>query len=1773
MSGLWLETVYCDQGSGDRDSNSSNISLDIHQKIHQRLDMDVKKTMLLELDSELVITERLFEVCDKQGSGRVKVSDIMDYLSTIVNQPFSENGDFKTLIQILDPDNVNTEVDLAMFKAGLHQWIEEMKAYQSMTTDTNLTADESLLHNGSVRLNMFMDSQVEDCCIIEESSTLSDVLSKLADAQHQCQRITDENRETRALLEVKEEELISTCRELSETRMEMKRLQEMSDILHEAQAENSELRQHILAADRELYDNKQAMQQAKMEIINLEQQIESFEAQLASVNSELSMSIQNEESLRDSLKEFKEKWIHLTEMCSSLETQLAQKNERIQILEESLEDVSKYCEDMKFQKQELLEKLTESELELSRFKSFHQTTGSVPVLLPNSEDLIELTESEPRDLDVQYARASSICNELKDLLSSTPDLPWPLSDKDINDSVLTAPDLISHSTNCDLIAADKELNRSKECCEVNTKDREVHYDISNEKLRFLYTLLTNFKDENRRLRCFAKHLIYIEHKRCDISPSDIVLTAVDKIDCDATENSLKYFREYNTMLITQITKLKRSNIELAEKLHKSELKLTELHQEAQNTNAYLERERQKCADLEENLCSSTLARQLDLRDIWRLVQKDVETECQEQQEDAFSAIDSEQIKEKIKRDIEVLRSKLHHREATLGTLQKQSSTSSGLFNCSHLQHSMNWYASGQRLSPGSTLVDALTIDVLNGNLPTYPVKMPSPISCEDVDCYECRAARLVAQNRYTSSCPSISPLDGQLIHNYNYSQNNLGYKGDTGIDANFLAQNAAPITAMATSQQPSTHKRQRSLYGSNRRQDFIKRSGKRTAVRSLQSMSSDHQMDSFEILHSGYKTGQLTQEDFSSISSNHDNTKANSNETNHLVRRPSFRKAVEGFNAEYSTRSDESNLMETSLTETSLMDSISDELRRPSFCAAIEQGKEENIPTVYRKKKIVPINAPETLRVRTKQMRNDSEPSKTVTFQLEEKTADTFCEDQCSSVSSSYYCRLPSSVTSLQPPFFSSYMSSPQETDHSLFLSDTPQNYKLQLFLEDVQAYTVPKSMEDWDMAPQSTGGVYFRYDQDQEHIENLSDPDQELPDVSTYMNESDDMQESVNLSSQKKEPVHVHGTKDNSAILDLDVKNIQIKSSIAPHQGAGRPALSAKHDPAPASASNISQPPTPSASLEALPPLPVPHNSSGGTEAGRGSLSTNGGGTHKLSSAIPSSGIQATSETHKLHLANKRKDQIKSRNMKLPELSENSELDITSAGISPINPCTLSPSHSSPSKDKGMPQISVTDYLEPPPPTDDPVTPSLPSSFLKKLGLSVKEMSPSSQIEENGESEVSVDQLPQKELESKFISLSLAFKTDKFTLQQRVKVQERSRDLAEQNVDSEIKSLRELLESLYEQVSEPQARTIVQKLRQNIDVLEQTAARVSSRAEVYGAVQQEQRMCQALEVMVLYTENLKRIREREESELLEARKVLSERTVNGYSVDTDSTSGRRSMSVSGISPGGRPMPTISSSLHCVTESGDYTKHSCMRRRSEIALPKVLGGSGSPSMIQTASLETASPFLDRSYPSFNLLGVFAETGEDPKSRFQSAVASMSMQHAVTSTVRQASLEKQRSMSFTPSLSPSSSLGSPFSPSTPSHQSISSVTESGRKISQDEDAFRKGYEEGLKAKLSRELNELREQQNCISHNLEHMMDRVDQTEQEEEEFLSRPTRLDTLLGYSTRFTQKLLQHDWRSNKKLIRNLAGFFLVFLAIFIVFLSPPISTVDIRQITRPPT
>ena len=59
------------------------------------------------------------------------------------------------------------------------------------------------------------------------------------------------------------------------------------------------------------------------------------------------------------------------------------------------------------------------------------------------------------------------------------------------------------------------------------------------------------------------------------------------------------------------------------------------------------------------------------------------------------------------------------------------------------------------------------------------------------------------------------------------------------------------------------------------------------------------------------------------------------------------------------------------------------------------------------------------------------------------------------------------------------------------------------------------------------------------------------------------------------------------------------------------------------------------------------------------------------------------------------------------------------------------------------------------------------------------------------------------------------------------------------------------------------------------VDVLHHASDRISSSAELYGAVQQEARISRAIEIMLLHLENVKRIHDKEHAELEEARKLV----------------------------------------------------------------------------------------------------------------------------------------------------------------------------------------------------------------------------------------------------------------------------------------------------------
>ncbi|NWU80937.1 LRMP protein, partial [Onychorhynchus coronatus] len=128
----------------------------------------------------------------------------------------------------------------------------------------------------------------------------------------------------------------------------------------------------------------------------------------------------------------------------------------------------------------------------------------------------------------------------------------------------------------------------------------------------------------------------------------------------------------------------------------------------------------------------------------------------------------------------------------------------------------------------------------------------------------------------------------------------------------------------------------------------------------------------------------------------------------------------------------------------------------------------------------------------------------------------------------------------------------------------------------------------------------------------------------------------------------------------------------------------------------------------------------------------------------------------------------------------------------------------------------------------------------------------------------------------AEFLRLSLGFKCDLFTLAKRVRLEERSRDLAEENLKKEITNAVKMLEALVPLCEEDnQAQEIIKKLQKSLQFLSQYTARVASRAEMLGAINQESRVSKAVEVMIQHVENLKRMYAKEHAELEELKQVL----------------------------------------------------------------------------------------------------------------------------------------------------------------------------------------------------------------------------------------------------------------------------------------------------------
>ncbi|XP_069484587.1 inositol 1,4,5-triphosphate receptor associated 2 isoform X2 [Ambystoma mexicanum] len=133
-----------------------------------------------------------------------------------------------------------------------------------------------------------------------------------------------------------------------------------------------------------------------------------------------------------------------------------------------------------------------------------------------------------------------------------------------------------------------------------------------------------------------------------------------------------------------------------------------------------------------------------------------------------------------------------------------------------------------------------------------------------------------------------------------------------------------------------------------------------------------------------------------------------------------------------------------------------------------------------------------------------------------------------------------------------------------------------------------------------------------------------------------------------------------------------------------------------------------------------------------------------------------------------------------------------------------------------------------------------------------------------------------EKDAEAEFLRLSLGFKCDLFTMEKRLRLEERSRDLAEENLKREITNCLTLLETLVPICeADNQSQDIINKLEKSLKFLSQQTARVASRAEMLGAIHQESRVSKAVDMMIQHVENLKRMYAKEHAELEELKLVL----------------------------------------------------------------------------------------------------------------------------------------------------------------------------------------------------------------------------------------------------------------------------------------------------------
>jgi len=159
-------------------------------------------------------------------------------------------------------------------------------------------------------------------------------------------------------------------------------------------------------------------------------------------------------------------------------------------------------------------------------------------------------------------------------------------------------------------------------------------------------------------------------------------------------------------------------------------------------------------------------------------------------------------------------------------------------------------------------------------------------------------------------------------------------------------------------------------------------------------------------------------------------------------------------------------------------------------------------------------------------------------------------------------------------------------------------------------------------------------------------------------------------------------------------------------------------------------------------------------------------------------------------------------------------------------------------------------------------IFPSLPDSVLEKLGL----------LGENPR-----ERMNEEELEQKFVALALAFTIDAATIKDRCERQRRYRDQTENNLYTEIDRLIEKATCIQPLCVNKDSAELLTGLLAQIDVIIRASSHAAISAERFGAVQHEERLAEAVNLMINHVTLLKQQRDSTRKQLQYTKKVLQD--------------------------------------------------------------------------------------------------------------------------------------------------------------------------------------------------------------------------------------------------------------------------------------------------------